>query len=207
MVLSICFTLGLNSCVGSKTLHEAAEAQDLSAVKKLLASGANPNERAGDENWTPLMWACLKNDVPIATTLIAAGADLEIKNNSLATALNIAVAHSRTEISILLIRKKANVNHGDARRWTPVMWASFNGDLAIVKALTENGAKLNRRNFDKHTALMWAAMKGYKDVAAYLLSKGAKINLRGKQKKSILTMAAEKNQTEMIEFLKSEGAR
>ena len=60
---------------------------------------------------------------------------------------------------------------------TPLMYAARDGRLNAVKALIENGARLNERSADKSTALLIAAINGHFDVAKYLVEKGGDTNL------------------------------
>ncbi|MDO5305663.1 MAG: ankyrin repeat domain-containing protein, partial [bacterium] len=59
---------------------------------------------------------------------------------------------------------------------TPLIWASFNGNLAMVKNLAEAGANVNVVNADGFTPLHAAVESENPEVVRYLLQRGAKIN-------------------------------
>ena len=59
---------------------------------------------------------------------------------------------------------------------TPLIWASFNGNLAMVKNLAEAGANVNVVNTDGFTPLHAAVESENPEVVRYLLQRGAKIN-------------------------------
>jgi ankyrin repeat protein len=60
---------------------------------------------------------------------------------------------------------------------TPLMYAARDGRISAVKALIENGAKLNSQSADKSTALLIATINGHYDVAKYLVEQGADVTL------------------------------
>ena len=57
-----------------------------------------------------------------------------------------------------------------------LMLAAANGDLAMVKLLVENRAKIEKPDRYKKTALTHAVINGAANVASYLLSLGADPN-------------------------------
>ena len=56
---------------------------------------------------------------------------------------------------------------------TPLMLASANGDLSMVKLLIAKKAKVEKPDKYKRTALTHAVINGAANVASYLLSLGA----------------------------------
>ena len=77
-------------------LHYAAMEDDIAAVSRLLAEGADPNaaDRAG---LTPLHFAALYRAVAAAELLLAAGAEIEARDRYGNTPLFRAVSTSRGE--------------------------------------------------------------------------------------------------------------
>jgi len=88
-------------------LIKAAELNNVSHVKALLASKVNPNmqDNIGD---TALMWAAYKNNVECINALVKAGADLNIHDIKGRTALYWAVHYNRVEAIKALIKAGAN---------------------------------------------------------------------------------------------------
>ena len=66
--------------------------------------------------------------------------------------------------------------------WTPLIAASQNGHLAVVRYLVEQGADMEKTNRDDWTPLMIASYCGHLEVMRYLLEQGAnrdKANIYG----------------------------
>src|SRR5215472_5970784 len=136
---------------GTTPLMWAVSERHVDAVKLLLAAKADVNARSyfvpsahgrGFEGatpeppnpkqkvdelaggWmTPLMFAAREGDLEIARDLTAAGADLNVIAGDGKDALGLAVFNGQYELASFLIDNKANVNHADAQRFTPLFWA------------------------------------------------------------------------------------
>ncbi len=67
------------------------ETHQIQIVRILLKAGANPNVRT-DEGYTPIMMASGWGNTPIVMELLAAGADISLKNRKGKTALQIATS-------------------------------------------------------------------------------------------------------------------
>ena len=75
---------------GAGNLQEAVFFEDLAAVKKLIAGGANVNARKPDDGSTPLHTAVFVCNIEIVKALVAAKADVDAKNNKGETPLYLA---------------------------------------------------------------------------------------------------------------------
>lgn len=77
------------------------------------------------------------------------------------------VMENKSEVASYLIEKGANVNAKDGFGMTSLMWASYNGNVELVKLLLEKGA-------DKYvevkgqTALSAAEEKGFSEIIKLL---------------------------------------
>ncbi|MCY4384579.1 MAG: ankyrin repeat domain-containing protein [Nitrospinae bacterium] len=91
---------------GRATLRAVA-AGDVSALKKALAAGADPNAR-GRRGWTPLMYAADKGYTLLVPPLLKAGAKPNLQAADGATALFIAALHGRSGIVELLMTAGAD---------------------------------------------------------------------------------------------------
>ena len=65
------------------------------------------------------------------------------------------------------------MNQGDEEGRTPLMWASYRGDIAIVEYLLNKGASVNQVDDQGWHALKWAVIRNNVDVVDFLLSEGA----------------------------------
>ncbi|MDO6808846.1 ankyrin repeat domain-containing protein [Zobellia galactanivorans] len=89
-------------------LTQAVVTGNLEAVKQHIEAGTDLDEKDALSGATPLMSAITFDKTEIATVLIDAGADLEIKNNDGSTALHVAAFFGRVELVQLLIDAKAD---------------------------------------------------------------------------------------------------
>ncbi|CAL1165662.1 unnamed protein product [Cladocopium goreaui] len=68
-----------------------------------------------------------------------------------------------------LVKARADVNCGNPRGETPLLFASHRGGLAFVEALLKIRADPSLANYEGSTALMYAAHGGHEDVCTVLL--------------------------------------
>jgi hypothetical protein len=87
--------------VSEHKVIEAIKAGDATALKGLLAAGANVNEQ-DEHGWTPLNWAAGRGDVEAIELLLARGADVALVGRDRRTPLAIAKAASQGAAAALL---------------------------------------------------------------------------------------------------------
>lgn len=87
--------------LGSTPLHLAATNPDVTAVKALLAAGADVNARDMDNN-TPLHMAAYTNRVEAAKVLLEAGADVNVVSTGGRTPMAMARKSRADEIAGLI---------------------------------------------------------------------------------------------------------
>jgi ankyrin repeat protein len=133
-------------------LAAAAAANDAVAVRRLLASGHPPDERApgdrglvrgtADHTLTPLMWAARRGATDAMTTLIDAGADVNARDGRHEwTPLQHAIHTRHAAAALLLLDRGADPNGRSAPgRLTPLLMAADDPDATIVAALLQHGA-------------------------------------------------------------------
>jgi ankyrin repeat protein len=87
----------------------------------------------------------------------------------------------------LMLKDRKLVNAPDSEGSSPLMHATLNGDLNILKLLLQRGADPNVRNYDGATALLWAV----DDLAKVklLLDAGADVNAKTKHGSTALLAA------------------
>jgi hypothetical protein len=95
-----------------------------------------------------ILGASLIGDVDAIRKAIAAGDDLDLKDENGSTALITASSFGRTEAVIALIKGGADPNLKNNKGDTPLLAASFFCREEIVKALLENGADREIANND-----------------------------------------------------------
>jgi ankyrin repeat protein len=141
-------------------LVEACHLGDLEAVKILVKSGADIDlYDAFYEN--PLFAATQWSHPEIVRYLLAQGAQVNARRKSEGgTALYAAVGRRNFELLTVLIQAGADVNLPLNSGDTPLMIASRNNDIEMIKFLKDKGAKFTSPNEE----LFFAASHG--DVAA-----------------------------------------
>lgn len=142
---------------GRTELFYAIRKTDIPKVSDLLKRGARVNVK-DNEGATPLTFdiqsVAPPNALTIARMLIAAGADVNLKNKRQTTALKLAVYQfedKEGDLVKLLLSAGADVNAADDFGTTVLMHAvnAANAEAALIKnvgALIRAGAQVNARN-------------------------------------------------------------
>ena len=122
-------------------LFRAVLSSDAAETKRLLASGADPNE-GRFLGAPPLIVALMQHADGAARELIAGGADLKLTDPAGATALHWAATSeiADPEIVDLLIAKGVNVNAANKNGETALTWAMRRGYTPVVESLRKAGA-------------------------------------------------------------------
>ncbi len=114
---------------------------------------------------------------------------------------------NKTEIVRTYLMAGMNPDAALKSNTTPLIWASFNGNIAMVKNLAEAGANVNVVNSDGFTPLHAAVESGNPNVVRYLLQRGAKINTATvKDGTTPLHTACYKGNREIVQILIVAGA-
>jgi ankyrin repeat protein len=153
-------------------LADAAEAQDVAAVRALLDQKAPINAPQAD-GMTALHWAAYHDDSATVQRLLAAGANAKAASRYSVTPLSLACTNGSTEIVEALLQAGANPNGSLPGGETALMTAARTGRLGPVQALLAAGAEVNARERKGQTALMWAAAEGHVEVVEALLKVNA----------------------------------
>ncbi|HSP68763.1 MAG TPA: ankyrin repeat domain-containing protein [Bryobacteraceae bacterium] len=210
---------------GTTPLHLAVHANDLAAVNKLLAAGADAKS-ANRYGITPLYLACENANPAIIERLLKAGADANAVSTEGETALMTVARTGVVEAARVLLDHGANV---DAREeWhgqTALMWAVNEQHPAMVKELIAHGADVNavsninkweRQNTSEPrekwlpsgglTPLLFAARQGCVECERILLDAGARINTTDPDGVSPVLIAIINGHYDAAGFLLNRGA-
>jgi ankyrin repeat protein len=155
-------------------LHLAVEQQMQPVVEYCVKHDKLEVRRADGDGNTPLHIAAIVSNLPAAKSLLAAGADVNARNQRGDTPLHLAVAKGDRAMVALLIAAGATLDVVDQDGNTPLHAAALAGDVAIVEQLLAAGCKVDPRNKDGNTPAHLAAWKGHDAVLRALLAAGAK---------------------------------
>ncbi|KAF9768551.1 hypothetical protein IL306_014150 [Fusarium sp. DS 682] len=103
-------------------------------------------------------------------------------------------------IAQILVKEYSQHKNSEGRGWTPLMLASKNNHITIVKLLIDNGADVNETH-KSQTAISMASAKGYVEVVELLLHAGADPNPSRVGGLPVLCLAAGKSQEAVVRLL------
>ncbi|MDR1411256.1 MAG: ankyrin repeat domain-containing protein [Spirochaetaceae bacterium] len=179
---------------GRTILHMAADAGDTENVRIILAAGAPVNKRDNSEK-TALDLALSHKD---ASKYAEAGEMI-----ILAGGTSTEPAYSYFAPAV----RNYNYDIRSADGFTPLHYASQDGNIAIVTHLLNKNADTNAKNTAGTTALHEAARAGHTDVMKILISRGANANIQDAKGNSVLHIAIPQQvQREAVMLLLASGA-
>lgn len=176
----------LTSVVSAQTpkddrLATAAMNADWTAVRTLLSQKASVNGAQGD-GMTALHWVALKEEVPIAKALLAAGADVTVTTRVGAiTPLFLASMNGDAAMIAALLDAGADPRAAKANGTTALMLAAASGRKDAVTVLLDRGADINaRESQNSQTAVMFAAAENRPEAITVLAARGADLDATSK---------------------------
>jgi uncharacterized protein len=179
----------LRAASNTAAVADAAKADDLPAVRKLIKDHAEVNAPANDGS-TALLWAAYHSNPEMTKALLAAGAAVDVANHYGLTPLLQASRNGDIEVMRVLLDAGADPTRWHAEGETPLMAAARTGRVDAVKLLLSGGSFVNAADpFQEETALMWASAEGHVEVVKALLAAGADPN----QKAHVSTITTRKD--------------
>jgi ankyrin repeat protein len=176
---------------GTFALHAAAKYGHADAIERLLKAGAPVDEREPNDQWTPLLIACMENKLAAARVLLAAGASVTVKDDDGNMPLLWAVFGARPNeiheypalggphdthfvpqrdapLVELLLKRGAPIDALDGDGDTALHRATMYQATAAIDVLLARGANRRIKNRDRLTALDLATKRGYDAIARRL---------------------------------------
>ena len=145
------------------------------------------------------------NDVATVKSLIAKGVSPNATDPKGEPMLSLAIRDKSNDVIYFLISNKlTDVDLSNKHGETPLMIASIEGNLPVVKALVQQ-----RKAMIDHigwTPLHYACAKGHLDVAQFLINKGAIIDSLSPGDTTPLMMAVQSGNEPLIKLLLDKGA-
>jgi ankyrin repeat protein len=207
-------------------LEAAARCGHISMIQKLLDAGAEVNVLEG--RWqTALRAALVGGHADVVETLLDHGADMELRRTKQRlyfidsekdseNALQLGVRSGNLSIVKTLLKHGANVVLDESETLHPLILASTQGSVAMVKELLSAGAPVNihgkkRPHYSSIQAedaspIHAAIAGGYLDVIKLLLSQGADIEKNIEGVGTPLSVAASKGRADIVRLLLLAGA-
>jgi ankyrin repeat protein len=163
-------------------------------------------------------------DIDKVRELIAAGANVNVRNKYDATPLYMAVGTMQAEVVNFLLTAKADVNAAPRLGLTPLVVAVGNGDVKTVKLLLAAGADVElplgefptsryklpfvpnkptpSSNVRVHLAPLWVAtIYGHTEIVKMLLDSGANVNVADRDRISAIHIATGYNRRDIVKML------
>jgi len=172
--------------------------------------GIEVRQRIDESN--DIFLAAKNGNIEAVKQHIAAGTDVNARDNGGSTPLHQAAINGHKEIAELLIANGANVNATARVGFTSLHLAAHNGHKEIVELLIAKGADVNakqRLNWSNggRTPLHLAAREGHKEVIELLIAKGADVNAKDVEGQTPLDWAKEEKHKEIADLLRKHGGK
>ena len=125
------------------------------------------------------LWdACDDGKTAEAKRLIAGGAPVDWQTGDGNAPLHTASRHGHTEIVILLLENKCNMNVTNEYGDTPLIYAAYFNNMDTVRALVEAGCDITIRGDKNKTAAESANRgKGTGPIAEYLTNEAPRVQV------------------------------
>jgi ankyrin repeat protein len=176
-----------------------AAIDNVEMVDMLIEAGADVN-KPGGEDWTPLMYAAFKGNLPVVIRLLESEASINAKNKKHGcTALAVAVSKNHREIVKELIKRGAAVEIQFTNGDTALTDAT--GNVEMVDMLLKAGAMVDKPNTNGTTPLMRAAHRGNLPAVLRLLRAGANIDAKNMSGNTALTLAIRNKHKDVVKEL------
>jgi ankyrin repeat protein len=142
-------------------------------------------------------------DLQIAALLLAAGADINARDNAGRTPLITAIVDKKVSFARFLIEKGADVNGvvGAEGGATPLHAAVGHGQVGTITILVGQGARLNAQTTDGNTPLHIAALYHKTEAARTLLQLGADPSIKNAKGQTPLEAARAKADNDLVVVL------
>jgi ankyrin repeat protein len=163
-----------------RDLLAAVEKDDSSGVDRSLAAGArlDASHERSCEGLPALGCAAWFGSVKSAQSLLARGADANVRGRGGVTPLHAAAFRGRVAVAELLIRRGAELNARNEEGVTPLFLAAKGDAPDVAELLLARGAEVDAQTRSGYTPLKVAAEQGNAETAAVLVRHGAAVDSR-----------------------------
>jgi ankyrin repeat protein len=192
-------------------LVRAAAGGDTAEVRRLLAAGADVDERAAGGR-TAVTAAALGDHVEAARVLIDAGADVDLQDTDRNNPLLVCGQTGSVAMLREVLRAKPDLTRTNRFGGTALIPASDRGHVAMVRALLDTDIDVDHVNDLGWTALLEAVILGeggspHQQIVRALVAAGADVNLADRDSVTPLQHARRRGYDEIARTLEAAGAR
>ncbi|MGX7003251.1 ankyrin repeat domain-containing protein [Caballeronia sp. KNU42] len=180
------------------SMIKAVKFDDVSAVKKLLSQGVDPN--LVDNTGTPLLVIAAREKSDKVGALLADNPNIDLEKLDPAgeNAMMLAALNDDLNFVNMLIAKDAEVNK---KGWTPLHYAATNGHDDVVKVLLDHSAYIDSGSPNGTTPLMMAARGGHLSTVKLLLDEGADLRVKNQIGLTAVDFAKQYHEKDVAEGL------
>ena len=177
----------------------------ISLISLSIVMLSSPVFAQTEDQVTDFAKAAKFDDVSTVTALLAKGVSPNTVDSRGNPMLLLAIKDKSTKVTELLINdKRTDVDLSNKYGETPLMMASIDGDLPVVKTLVlQKKAMVNHIGW---TPLHYACTKGNLEVAQFLIANGAMVDGLSPGNTTALMMAVQSGNEQLVKLLLDKGA-
>lgn len=192
---------------GNNVLHIAAGA--FNSESKLLALLVAKGIKVNSINYsglTPLAIAIQRSkNTTAAEQLIAAGADLQTRDETGANLLMLAAANARKEFVSWLMEKGADTTAKNYNGWTLLHYTVRGNQPAIADIVIKQPLDINAKDNEGRTPLLWAATANNVEMIKWLIEHRADVNIIDENGQNALQKSCYHDSATAAELLLANG--
>ncbi len=189
-------------------LHAACQADNAEMLRYRLDAGADVDDSAAKDGWTPLIVASLLGHVECVDALLEANATVDKMADDGSTALVHASRTDNFECAQALIDAGADVDLQTNTGWTPLVFACWNGGIRCARSLVAAGSDLHkpcRLNWlaadHGWTALTGACLNGHVNCVDVLVGAGVDVDQAKSDGRTALMVACSRGEVLCVRAL------
>ncbi len=184
----------------------AAWTGDLAEAERLIAEGADVDEKRSRDPRTPLVAAARNGHWAVVRLLLDNGADVNYHAMGDETALMAAANSGSEDIVIELLQRGARANEKVRGDGSPLIAAARSGSREAVQRLLDAGADPNLYVRGDEAPLFHAVVGGHADVVEALIRAGADPSVEYRGDGTPLMLAIRHGHDDIAELLLKAGA-
>ena len=207
---------------GCTPLTQAVITNNTLAVKLLLERGADVNvysrvhlsSEIGKQTESPIISASRYGHLEVTRVLLTANCDLGLTvGGGKSTALHYACNRGYLDIAQALVENGADINSLGDSDFTPILEATMENHIDIVRELAKRGALLDGRAKSSSelshsdTSLMVAVKCNFQDIADYLVQAGCNVNDENEHGTTAIAMSITRKYDNMIPLFLLAGGK